>query len=101
MYQNNLALAETETAVSQLTTCGVHNSQPLVLYCETCEALVCRDCVITTCAKKNHVHGFVDEMVKKYRTDLHREIEPVKHLQQQMSTALDNIAAAEKETETK
>ena len=97
MYQNNLSLAETSTP--QVATCGVHNSQPLDLYCETCETLVCRDCIILTCAKKNHVHGFVDEMVKKYQTDLQRQMEPVKHLRQQISTALDNIVAADRELE--
>ena len=101
MYHNQLSLAETATATPQLATCGVHNSQPLALYCETCETLVCRDCVIITCAKKNHVHGFVDAMVKKYQTDLQRQMEPVKHLHQQMSTALDNIVAADREFERK
>ena len=98
MY-NNLSLAE--MATPQLATCGVHNSQPLALYCETCETLVCRDCVIITCAKKSHVYGFVDEMVEKYQTDLHRQMEPVKSLHQQMSTALDNIITADKELECK
>ena len=101
MYQNDMLLAETATATPQLATCGVHNSQPLALYCETCETLVCRDCVIITCGKKSHVYGFVDEMVEKYQTDLQRQMEPVKHLHQQMSTALDNIVAADRELERK
>jgi tripartite motif-containing protein 2/3/tripartite motif-containing protein 71 len=54
-----------------------------------------------TCGKKNHEYGFIEEMVKKYRTDLHREIEPVKHLCQQMSTALNTISAAEKEVKSR
>ena len=101
MYHNQLSLAETATATPQLATCGVHTSQPLALYCETCETLVCRDCVILTCAKKNHVHGFVNEMVKKYQTDLQRQMEPVKRLRQQMSAVLDNIVAADREFERK
>ena len=101
MYQNNLSLAETPTVTPQLGTCGVHNSQSLALYCETCETLVCRDCVIISCAKKNHIYGFVDDMVEKYQTDLQRLMEPVKHLHQQMSTALDNIVAVDRELERK
>ena len=101
MYHNQLSLAETATATPQLATCGVHNSQPLALYCETCETLVCRDCVIITCGKKNHIYGFVDAMVKKYQTDLQRQMEPVKRLRQQISTALDNIVAADREFERK
>ena len=89
------------TATPQLATCGVHNSQPLALYCETCETLVCRDCIIIACGKKSHVYGFVDEMVEKYQTDLQRQMEPVKCLHQQISTALDNIVAVDRELERK
>ena len=95
MYQQNLKLAETETAEPQPATCKEHKSQPLALYCETCESLVCRDCIISSCARKNHEHGFVEDMVKKYQTSLERDLQPVRALHQQMSAAVETISTSE------
>ena len=95
MYQQ---LAETEAAepcAQPATTCKEHKSQPLALYCETCESLVCRDCVIRSCLKKGHEHGFVEDMVKKYQTSLQRDLQPVRALHQQMSAAVENISTSE------
>ena len=39
-----------------------HNSQSLDLYCETCESLVCRDCVIK---RVNHKYGLANEIVEE------------------------------------
>ena len=100
MYQQNLKLAETEAAEPQPTTCKEHKSQPLALYCETCESLVCRDCIISSCSKKGHEHGFVEDMVKKYQTSLQRDLQPVRALHQQMSTAVEAISTAEWKLDT-
>ncbi len=90
--------AETEeTSTPQPATCEVHSSQPLALYCETCEKLVCRDCALTSCAKKNHEHGFIDDMVKKYENDLNRELKPVSKLHQEMVTAFESVSALKRE----
>ena len=95
MYQQNLKLAETEAAETQPSTCKEHKSQPLALYCETCESLVCRDCALLSCTKKNHKHGFVEDMVKKYQTSLQRDLQPVRALHQQMSAAVKAISTSE------
>ena len=100
MYQQNLKLAETEAAEPQPATCKEHKSQPLALYCETCESLVCRDCIISSCARKNHEHGFVEDMVKKYQTSLQRDLQPVRVLHQQMTTAVEAISTAERKLDT-
>ena len=105
MYQQNLKLAETEAAEPQPATCKEHKSQPLALYCETCESLVCRDCALLSCTKRNHKHGFVEDMVKKYQTSLQSDLQPVRVLHQQMLTSLETISVSErkleKATETK
>ena len=95
MYQQNLKLAETEAAEPQPATCKEHKSQPLALYCETCESLVCRDCVISSCSKKGHEHGFVEDMMKKYQTSLQRDLQPVRAIHQQMSAAVKAISTSE------
>ena len=99
MYQQDLKLAESEAAAPQPATCSVHHSQPLALFCETCERLVCRDCVITSCVKKNHEHGFIDDMVKKYQADLKKRLEPVKKRHELQLHTLESISKTERELE--
>ena len=82
-------------------TCKLHSSQSLDLYCETCESLVCGHCIAKTCAKKNHKIGFNDELVKKYRKDLSRKLEPVKKLHLKISSGRDTISATEADMRTK
>ena len=103
LIEMHLKSAKTETTTPQqaAATCKLHESQSLDLYCETCERLVCGHCVINTCGKKKHDYGFIDEMVKKHQADLHRELEPVRKLHLQMSSALDTISAMEVELQSK
>ena len=97
-YEKNL---DTDHAAPQPATCKVHKSQTLELYCETCKSLVCPRCVISSCTKKDHEYGYIDDMVEKYRTVLGRELEPIKALHQQMSSELEAISTAERELQNK
>ena len=101
LIEMHLKSAKSATPQPAAATCKLHNSQSLDLYCETCKSLVCGHCVAKTCGKKNHEYGFVNEMVEKYQTDLNRELEPVKRLRLQMSSALDTISAMEVELQNK
>ena len=96
MYKRSLKRTKTE-AETQPATCNEHKSQPLALYCETCESLVCRDCVIDSCSKKSHEFEYVDNLVKKHEADFNKKLEPVRTLHQKMSTALSVISTAETE----
>ena len=96
MYQRSLKRAKTE-AETQPATCKEHKSQPLALYCETCESLVCRDCVIDSCSKKSHEFEYVDVLAKKHEAEFNKKLEPVQTLHQKMSTALSVISTAKTE----
>ncbi len=97
MYQDILKSTEKAATSPKLTTCSTHNSQPLDMYCETCEKLVCTHCVILSCTKKNHNHGFIDEMVKLYESDLGKKLQPAKTLHRNIATALEAISTSERE----
>ncbi len=97
MYQDILKSTEEAATSPQPVTCNTHNSQPLDLYCETCEKLVCTHCVIQSCTKKNHNHGYIDEMVKRYESDLDRKLQPAKTLHRNIATALEAISTSERE----
>ena len=101
LIEMHLKSAKTATQQPAAATCKVHKSQSLDLYCETCESLVCGHCIAKTCGKKKHDYGFIDESVKKYQMDLRNELEPVKKLHLQMSSALDTISAMEVELQSK
>lgn len=96
MYRENQS-GEAETAMPQPATCHIHSSQPLAMYCRTCEKLFCRDCVLLYCSQMNHKFGFIDDLVEEYQTDLDRELEPVRVLHKQASCTLDEISTAERE----
>ena len=102
MYREYLQSAETETSAPQpiAASCKVHGAQPLDLYCETCERLVCRDCALLYCSKGNHKFAFIDEMVEKYRSELDGELQPIRMLHQQISGVLKAVSAGEKELQT-
>ena len=102
LIEMHLKSAKTETAAPQpaAATCKLHKSQSLDLYCETCESLVCGHCIAETCAKK-HEYGFVNEMVKKYHTDFHKELEPVKALHLQICMALRIMSMTEDNLQNK
>ena len=93
--------SETARPQQEVTTCKLHNSQSLDLYCETCQHLVCGHCIATTCAKKNHEYGFNDELVAKYQTALHSELEPVRSFHLKISSGLDTIVATEADVQSK
>ena len=92
---------EADGASTAQPSCKVHPSEPLALYCETCQSLTCRDCVLMTCAKKNHSYGFIDEMVLKQQRGLEKKMKPIEQLCQKMSSSLETISAAQEKTERK
>lgn len=92
MYWANLKTAA--------TGCINHKSQPLELYCETCEKVVCSHCVILLCAKQNHKHGFLKDMVEKYKTDLKAQLQPVRKLHEDMSSALVRMVASKRKLQS-
>ena len=97
--QSQAAPTPAATEQPQLPLCSLHNTQPLALYCETCQKTVCRDCALTSCAAKKHDYGFLKDMTKKYKEEIDQEMLPIRQLQQDISAAL--VAIAEEDEELK
>ena len=74
------------------THCNKHKSQSLDLYCETCQKLVCRDCILVDCLHKEHKYGYVTEVVAGYREELLKSLVPAEQLHERVSLSLANIA---------
>ena len=65
-------LVQLHTAVTVVANksllCQRHPQEPLKLYCEDCEALVCRDCVLVK--HKMHNYNFVDDIIEEEKVCL-------------------------------
>ena len=86
---------------SQIPTCSVHTTQPLALYCETCQKAVCRDCFITSCSVKKHECGYLEDMAKKQKNKLEKMLKPVEKIQEEMVTTLFTLSEVNEELERK
>jgi len=73
--------------------CEKHNHQPLALYCETCEAVICRDCVLADRHHANHEYGYVVPLAEKYKKAILNMLKPLQQRQADISQALAQISA--------
>ena len=75
--------------------CQEHQAQALDLYCETCQKLVCRDCIIANCQPNSHRHGYISKVTPAHREAVLKNLEPVEQLNSQIA-ALSKQAASTK-----
>uniref|UniRef100_A0A8C4J817 Tripartite motif containing 28 n=1 Tax=Dromaius novaehollandiae TaxID=8790 RepID=A0A8C4J817_DRONO len=66
--------------------CAVHKHEPLVLFCDTCDTLTCRDCQLN--AHKDHQYQFLEDAVRNQRKMLATLVKRLgdKHASLQRST---------------
>ncbi|XP_056398984.1 transcription intermediary factor 1-beta isoform X2 [Hyla sarda] len=66
--------------------CPVHKQEPLMLFCDTCDTLTCRDCQLQ--GHKDHQYQFLEDAVKNQRKILSALVKRLgeKHVHLQKST---------------
>ncbi|XP_063174662.1 transcription intermediary factor 1-beta isoform X3 [Chroicocephalus ridibundus] len=66
--------------------CSVHKHEPLVLFCNTCDTLTCRDCQLNV--HKDHQYQFLEDAVRNQRKTLATLVKRLgdKHANLQRST---------------
>ncbi|XP_014809524.1 PREDICTED: transcription intermediary factor 1-beta, partial [Calidris pugnax] len=66
--------------------CSVHKQEPLVLFCNTCDTLTCRDCQLNV--HKDHQYQFLEDAVRNQRKTLANLVKRLgdKHANLQRST---------------
>ena len=82
-------------ATEEAAKCKVHQSQPLVLYCETCRLLLCRDCILATKDHSDHHYGFVNEMKENLQKKLMDTASSVEGQSGRVSKAVEKISLVE------
>ena len=76
---------------AQEALCKDHDTQQLVLYCETCQMLLCRDCIIVTRQHADHQFGFVKEIRVKLQEKLLSMASGVESHRQSLSIAHNHL----------
>ena len=100
IYHENTPLARSSSEQPQTPACcSVHTTQPLALYCETCQKAVCRDCCITSCSIKKHDYGYLEDMAKQKKNALEEMLQPVQQLHKNTVASLVAIAEVNAELE--
>ena len=77
--------------------CRKHDNQPLALYCETCEELTCRDCVLADHQHTDHKYGYNAALADKYRKTTLEMLRSVQQLQEEVSHALGEVSTVKTE----
>ncbi|XP_029957729.1 transcription intermediary factor 1-beta isoform X3 [Salarias fasciatus] len=86
----------TPTLLTPVKYCRLHMSEPLELYCFTCQQFTCKDCQLT--AHRSHSYEFVPKALVVVRKQLEACVQPVmarkdtlKHTMRDMETRLEFI----------
>ena len=85
-------MEDSSKQADKLPYCRKHNNQPLALYCETCEELTCRDCVLADQQHTDHKYGYNVALADKYRKMTLEMLRPVQQLQEEVSNALGEVS---------
>ena len=88
IYHKTLQEQSASTKEPRIPACSVHTTQPLAIYCETCQKAICRDCFISSCSTKRHKWEYLEDMAKKQKRELEKMLQPVRQLRKEMVASL-------------
>ena len=74
--------------------CNDHN-EPIKVYCETCQQLICRDCAVSK-RHQNHDYDLVTESYPKHHQEIEADLTKVKTKVADVNTAVTNLFTRER-----
>ena len=74
--------------------CNDHN-EPIKVYCETCQQLICRDCAVSK-RHRNHDYDLVTESYPKHHQEIEADLTKVKTKVADVNTAVTNLFTRER-----
>ena len=77
------------------TKCNDHN-EPIKVYCETCQELICRDCTVSK-RHRNHDFNLITESYPKHHQEIEADLTKVKTKVANINTAVTNFITRERE----
>ena len=75
--------------------CNDHN-EPIKVYCETCQQLICRDCTVSK-RHRNHDYNLITESYPKHHQEIEADLTKVKTKVADTNTAVTNLFTRERE----
>ena len=91
-----VALDQFEKKVKQLDAlkkvtlyCSLHEGKELELYCETCEELICHNCIVKK--HKDHQYDLVSDMFERQKAEIITSLEPVEMQLENINKAIEKI----------
>ena len=75
--------------------CNDHN-EPIKVYCETCQQLICRDCTISQ-RHQNHKYKLVTECYPDHHQEIEADLTIVKRKVADVNTAVTNLITRERD----
>ena len=75
--------------------CNDHN-EPIKVYCETCQELICRDCTISQ-RHQNHKYKLIIECYPDHHQEIEADLTKVKRKVADVNTAVTNLITQERE----
>ena len=78
--------------------CNDHN-ESLTFYCETCQELICRDCMISQ-HHRNHNHDHLSDCYPEYLEEIEASLTTVKKNVSDINIAVTNLITREREVTT-
>ena len=101
-----VALDQFEKKVKQLGAlkkvtlyCSLHKGKELELYCETCEELICHNCIVKK--HKDHQCDLVSDTFERQKAEITASLEPVEMQMENINKALEEIDTQSKAVNTK
>ena len=99
-------LVEFEKKVKQLDAlkkvtlyCSLHEGKELELYCETCEELICHNCIVKK--HRDHQYDLVTDTFERQKGDIVASLEPVERHLENADKMLKQIEAQSKAAKAK
>ena len=77
------------------TKCNDHN-EPIKVYCETCQELICRDCTISQ-RHQNHKCKLITECYPDHHQEIEADLTKVKRKVADVNTAVTNLITRERD----
>ena len=75
--------------------CNDHN-EPIKVYCETCQQLICRDCTVSK-RHRNHDYNLITESYPKHHQEIEADLTKVKTKVANINTAVTNLITRERD----
>ncbi|XP_072044603.1 E3 ubiquitin-protein ligase TRIM33-like [Amphiura filiformis] len=90
-------LSEEASCVDEHTYCSEHDNEETKFYCETCDKLVCEDCIDSKQCCRDHDTVTLQQVADKKLTGLKDQMKKCNQKKQEIQDAIDKVENIEKE----